>query len=154
MLILIPLERIANFEARRVRTRLVLCTAYAICSLPSKLTKSMNHVGLIETRLPISHISQGTLAETRKLLISCHHQSIQKPSLTTAQRKTTTMNSSAAISKIFWPSHLCSQNLRTGFIIGWNVRSFTACIATVVSDIDVSNKDTGYYCSIWVWIKL
>ncbi|KAF9214603.1 phosphatidylinositol N-acetylglucosaminyltransferase subunit gpi1 [Podila verticillata] len=47
------------------------------------------------------------------------------------------MNSSAAISKIFWPSHLCSQNLRTGFIIGWNVRSFTACIATVVSDIDL-----------------
>ncbi|KAF9428548.1 phosphatidylinositol N-acetylglucosaminyltransferase subunit gpi1 [Podila epigama] len=47
------------------------------------------------------------------------------------------MNSSVAISKIFWPSHLCSQNLRTGFIIGWNVRSFTACIATVVSDIDL-----------------
>ncbi|KAG0330692.1 phosphatidylinositol N-acetylglucosaminyltransferase subunit gpi1 [Podila humilis] len=43
------------------------------------------------------------------------------------------MNSSAAISKIFWPSHLCSQRLETGFIVGWNVRSFTACIATVVS---------------------
>ncbi|KAI1317110.1 phosphatidylinositol N-acetylglucosaminyltransferase subunit gpi1 [Mortierella claussenii] len=47
------------------------------------------------------------------------------------------MNTSAAISKIFWPSHLCSRHLRTGFIIGWNVRSFTACIATVVSDIDL-----------------
>ncbi|ORZ07245.1 N-acetylglucosaminyl transferase component-domain-containing protein [Lobosporangium transversale] len=48
------------------------------------------------------------------------------------------MNTSAAISKIFWPSHLCSRYLRTGFIIGWNVRSFTACIATVVSDIDLN----------------
>ncbi|KAF9964946.1 phosphatidylinositol N-acetylglucosaminyltransferase subunit gpi1 [Mortierella alpina] len=47
------------------------------------------------------------------------------------------MNSSAAISKIFWPSHLCSRHIRTGFIIGWNVRSFTACIATIVSDIDL-----------------
>ncbi|KAK3828960.1 MAG: N-acetylglucosaminyl transferase component-domain-containing protein [Benniella sp.] len=47
------------------------------------------------------------------------------------------MNTSAAISKIYWPSHLCSRHLRTGFIIGWNVRSFTACIATVVSDIDL-----------------
>ncbi|KAG0305690.1 phosphatidylinositol N-acetylglucosaminyltransferase subunit gpi1, partial [Dissophora globulifera] len=47
------------------------------------------------------------------------------------------MNTSAAISKIVWPSHLCSRHLRTGFIIGWNVRSFTACIATVVSDIDL-----------------
>ncbi|KAG0360287.1 phosphatidylinositol N-acetylglucosaminyltransferase subunit gpi1 [Gamsiella multidivaricata] len=47
------------------------------------------------------------------------------------------MNTSAAISKIFWPSHLCSRHVRTGFIIGWNVRSFTACIATVVSDIDL-----------------
>ncbi|KAI8605136.1 N-acetylglucosaminyl transferase component-domain-containing protein [Dissophora ornata] len=47
------------------------------------------------------------------------------------------MNTSAAISKIFWPSHLCSRHLRTGFIIGWNVRSFTACIATIVSDIDL-----------------
>ncbi|KAF9566385.1 phosphatidylinositol N-acetylglucosaminyltransferase subunit gpi1 [Mortierella alpina] len=49
----------------------------------------------------------------------------------------TRMNSSAAISKIFWPSHLCSRHIRTGFIIGWNVRSFTACIATIVSDIDL-----------------
>ncbi|KAG0265325.1 phosphatidylinositol N-acetylglucosaminyltransferase subunit gpi1 [Mortierella polycephala] len=48
-----------------------------------------------------------------------------------------TMNTSGAISKIFWPSHLCSRHIRTGFIIGWNVRSFTACIATVVSDIDL-----------------
>ncbi|KAG0055651.1 phosphatidylinositol N-acetylglucosaminyltransferase subunit gpi1 [Gryganskiella cystojenkinii] len=47
------------------------------------------------------------------------------------------MNTSAAISKIFWPSHLCSRHIRTGFIIGWNVRSFTACIATIVSDIDL-----------------
>ncbi|KAF9184752.1 TP53-regulated inhibitor of apoptosis 1 [Haplosporangium sp. Z 767] len=47
------------------------------------------------------------------------------------------MNTSGAISKIFWPSHLCSRHIRTGFIIGWNVRSFTACIATVVSDIDL-----------------
>ncbi|KAF9911390.1 phosphatidylinositol N-acetylglucosaminyltransferase subunit gpi1 [Linnemannia zychae] len=49
----------------------------------------------------------------------------------------TTMSSSAAISKVFWPSHLCSRHIRTGFIIGWNVRSFTACIATIVSDIDL-----------------
>ncbi|GJJ73981.1 phosphatidylinositol N-acetylglucosaminyltransferase subunit Q [Entomortierella parvispora] len=47
------------------------------------------------------------------------------------------MNSSAAISKTLWPAHLCSRHLRTGFIIGWNVRSFTACIATIVSDIDL-----------------
>ncbi|KAG0089950.1 phosphatidylinositol N-acetylglucosaminyltransferase subunit gpi1 [Podila epicladia] len=47
------------------------------------------------------------------------------------------MNSSAAISKIYWPSHLCTQKLRTGFIVGWNVRSFTACIAAVVYDIDL-----------------
>ncbi|KAG0374861.1 phosphatidylinositol N-acetylglucosaminyltransferase subunit gpi1 [Mortierella sp. AD032] len=48
-----------------------------------------------------------------------------------------TMSTSAAISKVFWPSHLCSRHIRTGFIIGWNVRSFTACIATIVSDIDL-----------------
>ncbi|KAK3834452.1 MAG: N-acetylglucosaminyl transferase component-domain-containing protein [Linnemannia gamsii] len=47
------------------------------------------------------------------------------------------MSTSAAISKVFWPSHLCSRHIRTGFIIGWNVRSFTACIATIVSDIDL-----------------
>ncbi|KAG9068944.1 phosphatidylinositol N-acetylglucosaminyltransferase subunit gpi1 [Linnemannia hyalina] len=39
--------------------------------------------------------------------------------------------------RVFWPSHLCSRHVRTGFIIGWNVRSFTACIATIVSDIDL-----------------
>ncbi|KAF9585140.1 hypothetical protein BGW38_003738 [Lunasporangiospora selenospora] len=47
------------------------------------------------------------------------------------------MNPSAAISKIFWPSHLCTRHIRTGFIVGWNVRGFTACIATVVSEIDL-----------------
>ncbi|KAG0268816.1 phosphatidylinositol N-acetylglucosaminyltransferase subunit gpi1 [Actinomortierella ambigua] len=48
------------------------------------------------------------------------------------------MNTPAAISKIFWPAHLCTRHIRTGFIVGWNVRSFTACVATIVSDIDLN----------------
>ena len=78
----------------------------------------------IETGLPIPDFSSGTFATERKLLILRLHYF-------------STMSSSAAISKVFWPSHLCSRHVRTGFIIGWNVRSFTACIATIVSDIDV-----------------
>lgn len=64
------------------------------------------------------------------------------------------MNSSAAISKIYWPSHLCSQKLKTGFIVGWNVRSFTACIAAVVYGIDVSYIDRNDICSLRLRIKL
>ncbi|KAK5822171.1 N-acetylglucosaminyl transferase component-domain-containing protein [Linnemannia elongata] len=108
VLILIPLERIANFEARRMLTLL------------SFLTYSLN----IETGLSIPYFSSGTFTTERKLLIS-------------GLQYFSTMSSSAAISKVFWPSHLCSRHVRTGFIIGWNVRSFTACIATIISDIDL-----------------
>ncbi|KAG0241250.1 phosphatidylinositol N-acetylglucosaminyltransferase subunit gpi1 [Actinomortierella wolfii] len=60
------------------------------------------------------------------------------------------MNTPAAISKIFWPAHLCTRHIRTGFIVGWNVRSFTACVATIVSDID-EYKQTA---NLWFTIEI
>ncbi|KAG9320718.1 hypothetical protein KVV02_000596 [Mortierella alpina] len=106
VLILIPLERIANFEARRVRLHPFVKA--------NKIIPSGRRLG---------NICSGEAASSAQDLITADSG--------------TEMNSSAAISKIFWPSHLCSRHIRTGFIIGWNVRSFTACIATIVSDIDL-----------------
>lgn len=55
-------------------------------------------------------------------------------------------------SKIFFPEDCISYE--SGFIIGWNIRSFVACVATVVSGISVNfyfnyfqhlNKQTFFF---------
>lgn len=51
------------------------------------------------------------------------------------------MNTPGAVSKIFWPAHVCTPRTKAGFLVGWNIRSFTTCIAAVISDVKVSNID-------------
>jgi len=45
------------------------------------------------------------------------------------------MNKFGAISKILWPDHLCKG--KTGFLVGWNLRSFISSVATIVPDMTV-----------------
>ena len=45
------------------------------------------------------------------------------------------MNKFGAISKILWPDHLCKG--KTGFLVGWNLRSFISSVATIVTDMTV-----------------
>ncbi|CAI2177016.1 5228_t:CDS:10, partial [Funneliformis geosporum] len=45
------------------------------------------------------------------------------------------MNTPGAVSKIFWPAHVCTPRTKAGFLVGWNIRSFTTCIASVISDL-------------------
>nr|CAG8525791.1 7069_t:CDS:10 [Entrophospora candida] len=53
------------------------------------------------------------------------------------------MNASRAVfSKIFWPAHACSLHTKPGFLVGWNVRSFTACVAAVISNVKLSDLET------------
>ncbi|RUS15753.1 N-acetylglucosaminyl transferase component-domain-containing protein [Endogone sp. FLAS-F59071] len=53
------------------------------------------------------------------------------------------MSGTSVISKVFWPAHACTPRMRPGFIIGWNVRSFTACVAAVVSDVELSDLEAA-----------
>src|SRR6266498_2254107 len=47
------------------------------------------------------------------------------------------MNVPGTVSKIFWPAHVCRPRTKAGFLVGWNIRSFTTCIAAVISDVKV-----------------
>ncbi|CAG8482880.1 12940_t:CDS:10 [Funneliformis mosseae] len=51
------------------------------------------------------------------------------------------MNTPGAVSKIFWPAHVCTPRTKAGFLIGWNIRSFTTCIASVISDVNLSDLE-------------
>ncbi|KAI9591861.1 N-acetylglucosaminyl transferase component-domain-containing protein [Syncephalis fuscata] len=51
------------------------------------------------------------------------------------------MSAGEAVSKIYWPAHLCAQGIQSGFLIGWNVRSFTACVATIVPETQISEVE-------------
>ncbi|KAF9400797.1 phosphatidylinositol N-acetylglucosaminyltransferase subunit gpi1 [Mortierella sp. AD011] len=93
ILILIPLERIANFEARRNRSQ----------TIPSDY------------------------------IVYIHNRNTTIP--TEPQREN--IYKDAAAFKAHQDPDAHSD--RTGFIIGWNVRGFTACIATVVSDIELDH---------------
>ncbi|CAG8566029.1 5163_t:CDS:2, partial [Dentiscutata heterogama] len=48
------------------------------------------------------------------------------------------MYTPGTVSKIFWPAHVCSSRTKSGFLVGWNVCSFTACVASVISDVNCS----------------
>lgn len=39
------------------------------------------------------------------------------------------------VSKLFWPLQCPTE--RSGLVLGWNVRNFVACVATIVPDIEV-----------------
>ncbi|RIA98495.1 N-acetylglucosaminyl transferase component-domain-containing protein [Glomus cerebriforme] len=52
------------------------------------------------------------------------------------------MNTPGAVSKIFWPAHVCTPRTKAGFLVGWNIRSFTTCIAAVISDVKLSDLET------------
>ena len=45
------------------------------------------------------------------------------------------MSTNKLISKIFLPKHCLKA--QAGYIVGWNVRSFVTCVATIISDIEV-----------------
>eukprot|EP01116_Phalansterium_solitarium_P018874 TRINITY_DN5131_c0_g2_i1.p1 TRINITY_DN5131_c0_g2~~TRINITY_DN5131_c0_g2_i1.p1 ORF type:complete len:431 (+),score=58.62 TRINITY_DN5131_c0_g2_i1:356-1648(+) len=45
------------------------------------------------------------------------------------------MSGSRVHSKIFWPSHYLSAP--SGYIIGWNIRGFIGCVATIVSGVEL-----------------
>ncbi|KAK9764449.1 pig-Q [Basidiobolus ranarum] len=51
------------------------------------------------------------------------------------------MNSGLAVSKIFWPTHVCDEKTKSGFLVGWNVRSFTACVAAVIHDVELPSLE-------------
>lgn len=48
--------------------------------------------------------------------------------------------------QIFWPS--CCIDSPSGYIIGWNIRSFIACVAGVVSDIKVLLPVLESHCEV------
>lgn len=41
-------------------------------------------------------------------------------------------------SKIFWPSGR-EEPFPSGYVVGWNIRSFIVCVVTVVSGVEVLN---------------
>jgi len=49
------------------------------------------------------------------------------------------MNKFGAISKILWPDHLCKG--KTGFLVGWNLRSFISSVATIVPDMTLEELE-------------
>ncbi|KAG4091858.1 Gpi1-domain-containing protein [Neocallimastix lanati (nom. inval.)] len=49
------------------------------------------------------------------------------------------MNKFGAISKILWPEHLCKG--KSGFLVGWNLRSFISSIATIVPDMTLEELE-------------
>ncbi|RGB43993.1 N-acetylglucosaminyl transferase component-domain-containing protein [Rhizophagus diaphanus] len=51
------------------------------------------------------------------------------------------MNTPGAVSKIFWPAHVCTPRTKAGFLVGWNIRSFTTCIAAVISDVKLNDLE-------------
>jgi hypothetical protein len=44
-------------------------------------------------------------------------------------------------SKIFWPVH-CNR-AQSGFLIGWNIRNFNGCVASVISDVQA--REDGFF---------
>jgi hypothetical protein len=48
------------------------------------------------------------------------------------------MSANKLISKIFLPRHCIKA--QSGYIVGWNVRSFVTCVATIISDIEVTKS--------------
>lgn len=52
---------------------------------------------------------------------------------------------SVVSSKIFWPAHISSVNgsaqRSSGYLIGWNTRSFIVCVAAVVSDVEITELE-------------
>ncbi|CAG8593683.1 11642_t:CDS:10 [Ambispora leptoticha] len=51
------------------------------------------------------------------------------------------MNTPGAVVKIFWPVHVCSPQTLPGFLVGWNVRNFTVCVAAVISDVKLRDLE-------------
>ncbi|ORX48141.1 Gpi1-domain-containing protein, partial [Piromyces finnis] len=49
------------------------------------------------------------------------------------------MNKFGAISKILWPEHLCKG--KSGFLVGWNLRSFISSVATIVPDMTLEELE-------------
>lgn len=49
-----------------------------------------------------------------------------------------------AVSKIYWPMHLGRPDEKSGYLVGWNIRSFSVCVATVVSDAKVVDWKPDY----------
>jgi hypothetical protein len=41
------------------------------------------------------------------------------------------------VSKLFWPLKCASE--RSGLVIGWNIRDFISCVATIVPDVEVAS---------------
>jgi hypothetical protein len=42
-----------------------------------------------------------------------------------------------AVARIFWPTSLLDRRPCSGYLIGWNLRSFITCVAMVVTDTNV-----------------
>jgi phosphatidylinositol glycan class Q protein len=47
------------------------------------------------------------------------------------------MKPAVAIPKLFWPSHLCTKENTSGFLVGWNSSEFVYTVATVVSHVSI-----------------
>ncbi|KAG9307774.1 hypothetical protein G9A89_023339 [Geosiphon pyriformis] len=52
------------------------------------------------------------------------------------------MNTPGTVIKIFWPTHVCSSETSSGFLVGWNVRSFTICVAAIISDVKLRDLES------------
>ncbi|CAG8765646.1 17208_t:CDS:10, partial [Gigaspora margarita] len=51
------------------------------------------------------------------------------------------MNTPGTVSKIFFPAHVCSSRTKSGFLVGWSVCSFTACVASVISNVKLRDLE-------------
>jgi len=64
-------------------------------------------------------------------------------------------NHSSVSSKVFWPSHIRASTCKSGYLIGWNIRSFITCVATVITEaklVDVESclADIAQSKETWV----
>ncbi|CAG8432878.1 4707_t:CDS:10 [Diversispora eburnea] len=52
------------------------------------------------------------------------------------------INTPGAVSKIFWPAHTCPTQTNSGFLVGWSIRRFTACVAAIISNIKLTDLES------------
>ena len=48
------------------------------------------------------------------------------------------MHSNRVESRVFWPKHISDQR-QCGYVVGWNIRSFIACVACFVTDVKLED---------------
>ncbi|GES86676.1 N-acetylglucosaminyl transferase component Gpi1 [Rhizophagus clarus] len=103
---------------------------YIAChnNLVNKLYETIDDIPSTTHKRHLLYItSQKEITLFRDLYVNYHNHAI--------------MNTPGAVSKIFWPAHVCTPRTKAGFLVGWNIRSFTTCIAAVISDVKLNDLE-------------